>query len=216
MLGIFCCIGLLCLSESIESKGSFGLTLTIELKFGFGVPSIPTGRLWLADSLPLLLCTILLKKDNGLGRFSLNGLNPWGLLVVNDVAPLGNTALGLGEVGVQARGTENRGSLSDVRMTSPRNRARRYWYGSTISPGRTCLGSNTYFFGGGRRLMKGLKLVTGGDINGRKAPMEMGIPRAVVFLIRKGIGFDFLSTLKNESTSLTSPGLGLVEPCSGT
>ena len=49
-------------------------------------------------------------------------------------------------------------------------------------------------------MMKGLKAVNVGVSMGRNAPMEIGIPFAVVFLIKKGIGLFFLS--KPPSTSL--------------
>ena len=49
-------------------------------------------------------------------------------------------------------------------------------------------------------MMKGLKAVNVGVSMGRNAPMEIGIPFAVVFLIKKGMGLFFLS--KPPSTSL--------------
>ena len=49
-------------------------------------------------------------------------------------------------------------------------------------------------------MIKGLKAVNDGVSIGRNAPMEIGIPFAVVFLIKKGMGLFFLS--KPPSTSL--------------
>ena len=51
--------------------------------------------------------------------------------------------------------------------------------------------------------MNGLKDVNVGVLTGRSAPMEIGIPLAVVFLIKKGMGLFFLS--KPPSTSLGLP-----------
>ena len=51
--------------------------------------------------------------------------------------------------------------------------------------------------------MNGLKAVNDGVSTGRSAPMDIGIPLAVVFLIKKGIGLFFLS--KPPSTSLELP-----------
>ena len=48
--------------------------------------------------------------------------------------------------------------------------------------------------------MKGLNDVNVGISTGRSAPIEIGIPFAVVFLIKKGMGLFFLS--KPPSTSL--------------
>ena len=48
--------------------------------------------------------------------------------------------------------------------------------------------------------MKGLNAVKVGVSIGRNAPIEIGIPLAVVFLIKKGIGLFFFS--KPPSTSL--------------
>ena len=50
--------------------------------------------------------------------------------------------------------------------------------------------------------MNGLKEVNVGVFTGRSAPIEIGIPFAVVFLIKKGIGLFFLSKLPSTSLEL--------------
>ena len=105
------------------------------LKLGAGVPSIPTGRGILSTSVPSPLFDnpMLPKKEAeaglevvvGVSFFFeyIIGLNPWGLLEVY-IDP--GTLDTVEEVAVpDTRGEAKVGSLSEVRMTSPLNRARR-------------------------------------------------------------------------------------------
>ena len=61
--------------------------------------------------------------------------------------------------------------------------------------------------------MKGLKDEKAGVLTARREPIDIGIPSAVVFLIRNGMGFVFLSR-PSSSTSLAVSGSSSGAECS--